>query len=185
MKRTFLAYRDPNAETKELIEISKEQWKAILETNKKTPYERRRFFIMDCFADCGELDCMYIEVEKPAYDEWHREHEKKNRERAGAPDYTIYSLDYENDDEDASISDILADDFDLEAAVVDSIRIDDLRMELAAWKDWASEMLDYYLQGEQLKLAAILSEKHGVSPQVIRKRKRQFEEFVKAFLERK
>ena len=28
------------------------------------------------------------------------EHEKKNRERAGAPDYTIYSLDYENEDED-------------------------------------------------------------------------------------
>ncbi len=57
-----------------------------------------------------------------------------------------------------------------------------LREALAAWKPWANDMLDCYLRGERRTCTDTLSLKYGVSPQVVRKYKRQFEKFIKKFL---
>lgn len=178
MKKTYLAYKDPNAEEKELVLITTQEWDQILKTNRSLPYAERRFFMMDCFDDCGELDCMYMEVSKADYDTWHVEHMTKYRERKNAPEYSLYSLDAASEDE-ASIVDTLADDFDLEQSVVESLMIEKLREKLSAWKAWAPELLDLYLLDLKKEATFIISERHGVSVRCAQKWKAAFEEFVR------
>ena len=68
------------------------------------------------------------------------------------------------------------------AAVLDAVLIDELKIRLTAWKPWAAELLAHYLAGRKKSCTAVMAEKYGVSEQVIRKYKRQFEAFVKKFL---
>ena len=60
MKNTYLIYKDINADKKELIVATKEQWNQVLKTNRTLPREQRRFFVCDSFEDCGEIDRMFI-----------------------------------------------------------------------------------------------------------------------------
>lgn len=70
MKNTYLLYKDANAKKKELVVATRKEWDAVLAANRKLPREQHRFFIKDCIADGGEMDCMYIEVSKSEYDKW-------------------------------------------------------------------------------------------------------------------
>ena len=58
-----------------------------------------------------------------------------------------------------------------------------LKKQLFAWKPWAADLLAYYLAGKKKSCTAAMAKKYGVSEQVIRKYKRQFEKFVKNFFE--
>ena len=42
---TFLVFKDTNAEEKELVIATAEEWNAILEKNRTLPREERRLFI--------------------------------------------------------------------------------------------------------------------------------------------
>ena len=59
--------------------------------------------------------------------------------------------------------------------------IDELKKTLADWKPWANDMLEMYLNGQKRACTDILARKYGVSSQIIRKYKRQFEKFIKIF----
>ena len=72
--------------------------------------------------------------------------------------------------------------FELPPMVCDSGLMEELKEALAAWRPWAADLLELYLNGEKRACTEALSRKYGVSPQVIRKYKRQFEDFVKNFL---
>ena len=61
--------------------------------------------------------------------------------------------------------------------------MDELKKQLFAWKPWAVDLLAYYLAGKKKSCTAAMAKKYGVSEQVIRKYKRQFEKFVKNFFE--
>ena len=76
----------------------------------------------------------------------------------------------------------LPDQTQLESMVCDSVLMEELKEALAAWRPWATDLLELYLNGQKRACTEVLSRKYGVSPQVIRKYKRQFEEFVKKFL---
>lgn len=69
-----------------------------------------------------------------------------------------------------------------ENSVVDEILMDELKQALAVWKPWAPDLLEHYLAGRKRSCTAEMAEKYGVSEQVIRKYKRQFERFIKDFL---
>ena len=74
-------------------------------------------------------------------------------------------------------------DRNMEAAVIDDILMDELKKQLSNWKPWAADMLEQYLAGRKRSCSADMAEKYGVSEQVIRKYKRQFEEFIRKFFE--
>ena len=75
-----------------------------------------------------------------------------------------------NEADDITLLECLGSMEDMEAAVISEMIMDELKKQLFAWKPWAADLLAQYLAG-----------KYGVSEQVIRKYKRQFEIFVKNF----
>ena len=53
-----------------------------------------------------------------------------------------------------------------------------MKKKLSLWKTWGEVMLDVYLEYGRKHGTGILSQKLGVSPQTVRKYKRQFNEFI-------
>ena len=139
-------------------------------------------FVQDCFEDCGWMDCLYIESSREEYDKWHAENQRKYRQRTDCGEVEILSLDVSVVTEDeSSMLDVMPDGVDWEDVILDGLRMRELRKRLSVWKEWANELLDYYLDGEQVAATRILAEKYGISEQIIRRRKRMFEDFVKAY----
>ena len=180
MKTTYLVFE--NGIGSALRVASKEEWNRILQENRNLPRELRRFFVQDCFEDCGMMDCLYIEASREEYDKWHAENQRKYRQRTDCGDVEIISLDVSVVTEDSStMLDVMPDGVDWEDVILDGLRMRELRKRLAVWKEWANELLDYYLDGEQVAATRILAEKYGVSEQIIRRRKRMLEDYVKAY----
>ena len=82
-----------------------------------------------------------------------------------------------------SLQDILSSGEDVEKSVYDQMLLDDLRQGLAAWRPWGNDLLDFYLEGQARNCNGVIAQKYGVSERAVRKYKRQFEQFVKNFLE--
>ena len=62
MKTTYLVFE--NGIGSALRVASKDEWNRILQENRNLPRELRRFFVQDCFEDCGMMDCLYIEASR-------------------------------------------------------------------------------------------------------------------------
>lgn len=56
MKNTFLVLNDPKNPKSGLRVATLEEWNQILKDNRHVPQCERRYFICDCFEDCGEID---------------------------------------------------------------------------------------------------------------------------------
>lgn len=176
MKTTYLVFDKMN----QLRVATKEEWNRIMVENRSLPREQRRFFIQDCFEDGGILDCMYIEATKEDYDRWHAENQRRYRQRQSSGKAEILSIDVStqtNDNE--GMIDVIDDGVDWENMILSDLCLKELRSRLAAWRVWANELLDYYLAGEQMAATKILSEKYSVSEQLIRRRKRELESYIK------
>ena len=180
MKATYLVFE--NGIGSALRVASKEEWNQILAANRGLSREQRRFFIQDCFEDCGTMDCLYIETTKEDYDKWHAENQRRYRQRISCGDIETLSLDISiQTDDGSSMLDIMDDGINWEEVIIDGIRMRELRVRLASWRDWANELLDYYLAGEQMAATKILAKKYGLSEQLIRRRKRDLESYVKKY----
>ena len=181
MKVTYLVFE--NGIGSNLRVASKEEWKRILEDNRALPRQERRFFVQDSIVDFDGVDTVYIEASKEEYDRWHAENQRvyRKRERAGEVEMLSFDISTQTTD-DATLLDTMTDGINWEDAMIEEIRLKELREKLAAWRDWANELLDYYLDGMQMEATAILSEKYGVSQKTIRLRKRSLEEVLKKFL---
>lgn len=180
MRTTYLVFE--NGIGSALRVASKEEWNKILADNRSVSREHRRFFIQDCFEDCGALDCMYIEASKEEYDKWHSAYQVKYKKRKDGEGLEFLSMDITTQADDCSLIDTITDGMNWEEIIIADIRVKELRIQLAAWRSWANELLDYYLTGEKMLASKILSKKYGVSPQIIRQRKRELEKFIENFL---
>ena len=67
MKLTYLAYTEQPDGSASLDQVSRDQWRQIVQENPALPSEKRRYFITDCFRDVGVLDCMVIETSQEEY----------------------------------------------------------------------------------------------------------------------
>lgn len=183
MKRTtILIYKDSTDPKKGLKEATQKEWSAILKSNKGLPMCKRRCFIEDSFEDCGVVDRMFIEVSYEAYMEWHREDALRDINRKRKGECQFLSIDcplkgYEGE----TLMDTLVGSDDLETSVVDEMLLEKLREQLAGWKPWAVELLDFYLDGNKKSSARVLGEKYGISAMAMSKRKRLLDEFIKNF----
>ena len=92
MKTTYLIYKQIDGE-RQLAVATWEEWNIILKANKGLPMSERRLFEKNCFEDEGELDCMFIEVDREAYDEWHRRNEAYRYRHKDDANFDVRSLD--------------------------------------------------------------------------------------------
>ena len=164
--------------------VTTAEWQSIVQANKKLPLEQRRYFIRDCIADGDTLDCMVMEVSAGEYIQWDKDRSAAKRNREAGKNFHVISLDAPlvSTDGIATRLERLPDQTQFESIVCDSMLIEELKRALAAWKPWAADLLELYLHGQKRGCTETLSQKYRVSPQVIRKYKRQFEDFVKKFL---
>lgn len=183
MKSTYLIFEDFVNGNQTLRTATAEEWNAILQYNRTAPKEQRRCFIRDSFDDCGKLDCMFIEVTREKYEEWHREQSAKYRNRKSKAAYLHISLDAANLNGEAdALKETLASEFNLEDYVVNQERMSALRSELREWRYWGTDMLDVFLQGQNRQSMKEFTEKYGVSNVTVAKWKKLFRAYMKEYL---
>lgn len=182
MKVTYLIRKIQPDGTFRLELGTKAELHEVMESNKGLPTDQRRYFISDYIADGRELDCIIMEVPIDMYRKHNREHMASERIRKANMSYIPVPFEgFIVGEENILIEDTLTNDYLLDEAVISNVFIEELRVALSAWKPWASEMLDIYLNGEKKCCTKLLAVKYHVSEQVIRKYKRQFEDFIKKY----
>lgn len=185
MKTTYLVNQEQPDGSVCLAVVSSAVWRTVVERNKQLPLDQQRYFVIDYIADSSEIDRMVIETTAEDYRVWHKEHMASERNRRLGNAYQFVPLDalrYGTDGIEYLQENFLADD-QLEEIVCSQIILVDLRRKLAEWKPWANDLLDMYLLGNQRNCTGVIAEKYGVSDRVVRKYKRQLEDFIKNFLE--
>lgn len=184
MKTTFLINKPQKDGTTALCTATAEEWIAVVNGNRNLPTEQRRYFIADCIEEGKDIDRMIIEVPYAEYRRWNSCHTMTERSRKAGKKYQHLSLDAAlNEADEIALLECVGGAEDIEAAAIDEILMEELKRQLSAWKPWAADMLEIYLAGEKRTCSSAMSAKYGVSEQVIRKYKRQFEEFIKNFFE--
>ena len=185
MKNTYLISKDPKAEKKELIVATPKQWDEIMKANRGATQEERRYFTCDCFEDCGKLDRMYIEVEKPEFDKWHSQNVMRGRNRKLGEQYAFVSTSQEIPGTDLVYEDIIADSScNVEEEAEEKSEMAALRERLTSWKSYGVVFLDLYLKGQKGNATAIISKKYGVTIRTAQRWKESFESFVEDFLKK-
>ena len=184
MKNTFLVLNDPKNPKSGLRVASPEEWDQIMKTNRGASQQQRRYFICDCFEDCGELDRMYIETSKEEFDKWHSQNVESERKRKAGSAFGRVSMNQSlPGSDDLTYADVIGDDCNVEKTVITELSMSLLREALSGWKEWAIIMLDLYLEGKKKEATSIISELFAVSNRTVQRWKEIFEEYVKNFLE--
>lgn len=185
MKITFLVKKARDDGSTQLVDVPHSEWRLVVEANKALPADQQRYFIVDTIIEDGEVDSMVMEAPRDKYLEWHKEHMAKLRNWKAQKRFKTLSLETRvtTGEYTTSLGDNIASKRTVEDEVCDRMTWDVLIAELALWKPWANELLDLYLQGQKKICTGKMAQKYGVSPQVIRKYKRQFEAFVKKFFD--
>ena len=182
MGKTYLLNKPQKDGTTALSTATKEEWIAAVKGNKNLPTEQRRYFIVDCIEEGNDIDRMIIEVSYDEYRRWNSRHTISERNRKEGKKFHHLSLDAVlNESDGIELLECVGGIEDIDAAAMDEILMKELKRKLAAWKPWATDMLEIYLAGNKRTCSAAMAAKYGVSEQVIRKYKRQFEEFIKNF----
>ena len=185
MKTTYLLNKRQADGTVCLEVATRAEWLSAVNEDKLLPQDQRRRFIFDRIPEGKEMDCMIIEVPPKDHRDWDKDRPKAKQNRQIGKKFQHLSLDAPLTDSDnsGSLFDLIAADvMQVESAACDVVLMDELRNALAAWKPWAIELLELYQHDRKRTCTEALAEKYRVSPQTIRKYKRQFEEFVKKFL---
>jgi len=204
MKITYLVKKKQEDGSMRLAVVSHQEWRAVVDANKGLPKTLRRYFVREYLFDGNVEDCIYIEVSLAQYREWHNEHMRADRKRKKNRDWSsqingndptkgdgtnhklqLLSLDapVAGGNQSVSLGSVIPNTWKMEDTVCSQIMMDTLRNALSAWQPWANELLDCYLRGEKRSCSSVLAEKYGVSPQTVRKYKKQFENFIKKFFE--
>lgn len=185
MKTTYLINKPQAGGSVQLSISNREEWQAVVRANKQLPSEQRRYFILDYIKDGTDLDCMVMEAPIDVYRNWIREHMTSKRNREAGKGYQFLSVDAPVADRDGlgTLLDTISADSSVEEIVCGEMVLTDLQDALAAWKPWANDLLELYLQGQKRTCSDMLAKQYGISQRMIRKYKVQFEEFVKNFFE--
>ena len=183
MKTTYLVRKELPDGTICLSVATLDEWLAIVKANKSNSAVQQRYFITDYISDGKNTDRMIIESSEEDYKEWNKDRMASARNRARGRNYQILSLDAQSygKNEILDLAEAANSTDQVEADVCAQILVEELKAALADWRPWATDLLECYLRGERRTCTKALSQKYKVSPQVIRKYKRQFEEFIKKF----
>lgn len=161
-----------------LTQVSYSEFAAIRNGNADLSVEQRHFFIYDYILDDNTLDCIIMEAPREMYLSWLREHIAQVRNWKAGRQFRHISMDACSCTESENPQPVIVADSDLEAEACWRVFLDNLRDSLSEWKPWAAEMLDLFETEAPTAIPGILAEKLGVSPQMVRRYRRQFRTFV-------
>ncbi len=180
MKTTYLLNKKQDDGSIRLTVVDSSEWLSVVNLNQNLPKDQRRYFIVDYIPEGDTLDRMVIEVSADDYRKWNREHTASERNRSfQRSNYQLISLDALTDiPNNRPGSDVFSTSELIDEKICSQIMLETLRKQLSAWKPWANDLLDYYLQGKQRSCTSAIVEKYGVSTRMVRKYKKQFEEFI-------
>ena len=176
----LLRSTDPDAS--ELIEVSGKEWYGTVKANHSDPNAQKRYFICDTIIDGDCKDRIFMEVSEPEYRQWKLKQQATRRWLDGKKEVTLLSLDSPTEEESITLEDTLKTDRRLDDNYIANVLLLELRKEVVKWKPWAGELLEMYLRGQQRSSTAWLAEQCGVSEQMARRYRKDFEEVVKKFL---
>lgn len=93
---------------------------------------------------------MFIETLREEYNKWHSQEAMRSRNLRAAKEYQVIFLDHGcSFDDEVEFAETIAGSTNFEEKVASDMFMRDLRAALAAWKDWANELLDYCLAGKR------------------------------------
>ena len=162
-----------------LTEVPYSEFAALRSENNGVPAEKRRCFIYDYILTDSTLDCMVMEAPREMYLEWLRDHIAHLRNWKAGSRYVHVSLDACDDTQTENPLIVIASDSDPEAEACWNILLEGLRNNLSEWKPWASDMMALFEADVSSSIPNILSKTLGVSPQTVRKYRKQFRMFVR------
>ena len=168
-----------------LVQVSGNEWHNIILANRNLPEGQRRYFIKDIIDDGGDCDILIIEVTKEEYKVWRRERQITWRNHLLGQKYSFFSI-YDklgNQDEGETILETLGTGLSAENLFFCKQLFEDLASSLEAGKPWGKELLQRYMKGERRASTKWLAKFCCVSEQTARQYKREFERFIKTFLE--
>lgn len=168
-----------------LIQVSGKEWRDIILKNRNLPEAQRRYFIKDIIDDGGDCDILIIEVTKEEYKVWRRERQITWRNHLLGQKYSCFSI-HEKlcDQEDVkTILETIGTNLSAENEFFCKQLFTDLVSSLEEWKPWGKELLKRYMKGERRASTKWLAKFCSVSEQTARQYKRDFERFIKTFLE--
>ena len=181
---TYLINKQQTDGTVRLSVADHAEWLAVVKANRELPAEQRRYFIVDYIKDGTDLDCMVMEAPVDVYRVWIRGYMAGKRNREAGKGYQLLSADAPAADSGGfGLLDTISAGCSVEENVCGEILLADLREALAAWKPWANDLLDIYLQGHKRTCSDVLAKRYSISQRMVRKYKVQFEDFVKKFFE--
>ena len=185
MKITYLANQKQADGSVRLSVISHDEWLKIVSANRDIPTEKRRYFITDIIQDMGERDYLVIETSAKEYHAWNRERMIAARKRKHESQIQCLSLNslVRDGNDKVSVQDTIAYDPHIDEKVYEKLFLEKLCEQLAEWRPWGCDLLDIYLSDDPKRCTKLIAEKYHVSPQCARKYKRQFENFLKNFLQ--
>ena len=182
-KTTVLIYVDATCPEKGLKVATQEEWSEINKKNRGLPMCKRRCFLEDRIEDGEILDRMFIEVPYAMYRDWHRASVQEDRKREEKKKFHVCSMEQTTvGAASVLVRDTIADAFDLEKLILESISLDMLRKRLKSWRPWANELLNAYIDGDKEDYVRALTEQ-GMVKAVAYRRMSEFDLFVRNYYE--
>ncbi len=186
-KITYMVAEEQNNGGRHLVVVPHAEWISVVKANKGLPEDQKRCFIRDVIIENDKIDLMVYEAPRARYLKWHRAQEEARSnwntvKKNNIQFLSIEALAYDEDRWDNFLNRIMPDDM-MADMVIDQMDVELLRTALDIWKPWANDLLDCYMNEEARSCTNRFSQKYGVSPQTVRKYKRQLKVFVKNFFE--
>ena len=178
MKMTYLINSYLPDGSTELVETSCKHWHEIINENKNVSRDKRRYFYADVIVENSHYDCIVMEVSATIFHQWSNETRAARRNMVEKKKYSHIPQEIltEYGDDCMLISDTM------EMSIISAETIAALKTHLAAWRPWATAVLNLFLEGNSKQVGPYLVHKYGIGESTARRYKQQFKNFVKKYL---
>lgn len=174
----YLARRTGEDGVTRMVEVTKEEWRGIVAENAGKPNDQTRKFIPDMINEDGVVDCLVVEASLEDYRKWDAQRQRYNRDYR-AKSFAVISLDNIIDvSSGATFSELIPCVGSFEEQVEGQLFLSKLRDVIVQWKFWGPVLLDFYMAGKRRTCTHEFAEMLGISEQMARAYKREFEKFV-------
>lgn len=177
VKSYYLAYEPQPDGRMDLTPITPARWHEILAGNRGKHGKDRRYFIQELHSGCSGSYWFVCEVSWEEYREWDAlRHLNKRRDDKHRRDFSLDAFCFQDDNGSLiSAKETIVDpNADTERDGDWLVKLAQLRHDLAEWKEWGPEMLDYYQAEVGRDCTGSLAKEHDCSDECIRYRKRLF-----------
>lgn len=162
-----------------MVEVTKEGWLEVVATNAGKPDAEKRKFFPDMIVENGDVDCLVMEVPAQTIRGWNAKAQAVRRNLKDQRQFEVISLDnYLDEQTGLTYRDTLPIDVRFEEMIEGQLFVEKLRKVLVQWKFWGPVLLDFYLAGKRRSCTHEFAEMLGISEQMARVYKREFEKFV-------